>query len=143
MLKSKDTIAIFTKGYAMGLIKEGFELFNVEPSHKNKKKLVYVFERTLELDKKFEELIAERQSAKVNNRLSQYDVRTLMSMLSGYEINENDFFNISAKLEKMDADFEKENNLRYSTKEPDKTDIESAQEPDFNTLLNAALNEAK
>ena len=105
-----NTICIKQKRYALGLVnKFGYKLLNVIPDKSNTG-VVYVFERTDTLMRDFETLIKGFRATQIENKLTQYDIKTLISILQGCDIKEVDAYAIMDKLCKMDDAYSKKYN---------------------------------
>lgn len=99
-----EAMTILNRRYGIPLIQRGFNIIDIQPSHKSNGDVAFIFERTPELEQEFNIMVNENRFSKRLHGLNLYDIRTLIGMLSGFEVEEEDRFRLMGILNEIDND---------------------------------------
>lgn len=129
MDKDIKTIAIQKREYAMELIKLGFEILNVLPSKQHEGGLAYIFEKTENIGNEFQRIVRENKFKQQLHGLTLYDIRTLIGLLEGYDISDDDRYRILDVLSEIDNDICGNQEQAENNNIPDEIPADIPEEP--------------
>jgi hypothetical protein len=98
----KDARTILSKKYGMSLIDKGFKLIDLQPSIKIPNEIAFIFEKSEALEEEFNILVNAERVMKNMYGLTFKDIRTLIGVLQGYSISDEERFSIMDKLQNID-----------------------------------------
>ena len=102
MFMGKEARTILNKKYAMAMIEKNFKLIDVQPSVKKPGEVAFIFEKTETFDEEFNILVNADRVLKNMYGLTFSDIRTLIGVLQGYTITDEERFAIMNKLQNID-----------------------------------------
>jgi hypothetical protein len=95
----KEARTILNKKFAMTLIEKNYKLNDVQPSIKLPGEIAFIFEKSEAFEEEYNILVNSERVLKNMYGLTLHDIRTIIGVLQGYKIEDNERFPIMEKLQ--------------------------------------------